>query len=732
MSSNRLELALDTLKPAQWDRFEKFASQFLVSELPDLRTTAAPSGDGGRDSELFSPTGDATHVLQYSVAEDWREKIRRTAKRVRETMPSAQLLTYVTNRPVGADADELKQELRKKYQLHLDVRDRGYFLDRIFRDASTEASAESLARDIVDPYLSSKGVLAGRPAVLESNEARAAHVYLSLQLRDEAQEKGLTKLSFEALVRSVLIGTKPESRMSRSDIRTRIRQLLPHDVVEQVEQLTDSALVRLTKQAIRHYVKEDEFCLSYEESQRLAEYLATQELREAELHREIEAVVGSVAPPTGSKAAADTPGVAVRVRRILEHCLYERAEAFASAVLADNASKLATDHIQSVIVDDLRVNPPKKGDTEGNPRWLEAVVREMLATLREPIQQYLRDLADAYTLLEFLRQTPDVQGAVKKIFSHGQIWLDTSIILPLLAEQLLEEGKRRFQQMTRIAIYAGIEFFITAGVVEEVDRHIDLSILCSRQLATWEGPLPFLLEAFLQTGRALGEFDRWTEAFRGNKRPLDDIFEVLQDLFGIGRFDLDEEAQKAPQEFRQAVQESWYRIHSARRERSGKAVELIAVSRLSKHDSENYVGVTQRRCKETATALGYRAWWLTLDRQALSIPRLLKQDFGIDAPLAPVMSLDFLGQYLTFGPARSRVPKASARQLTVTLEPRLVSFLTRDLIKEATAIRGEMKDLPENVIRRRVRDHLDEARRKMGPMAMRGAAAVLDEINPAA
>ena len=202
MSSNRLELALDTLKPAQWDRFEKFASQFLVSELPDLRTTAAPSGDGGRDSELFSPTGDATHVLQYSVAEDWREKIRRTAKRVRETMPSAQLLTYVTNRPVGADADELKQELRKKYQLHLDVRDRGYFLDRIFRDASTEASAESLARDIVDPYLSSKGVLAGRPAVLESNEARAAHVYLSLQLRDEAQEKGLTKLSDGYLLHS--------------------------------------------------------------------------------------------------------------------------------------------------------------------------------------------------------------------------------------------------------------------------------------------------------------------------------------------------------------------------------------------------------------------------------------------------------------------------------------------------------------------------------------------------
>ncbi len=352
----------------------------------------------------------------------------------------------------------------------------------------------------------------------------------------------------------------------------------------------------------------------------------------------------------------------------------------------------------------------------------------MLATLREPIQHHLRDLADAYTLLVFLRQTPDVQGAVKKIFSHGQIWLDTSIILPVLAEELLDDGKGRFQQMIRIASEAGIEFFVTGGVVEEVDRHINLCLLCTRQLSTWDGPLPFLLEAFLQTGRALSEFEAWTEVFRGNNRPLDDIFEFLQERFGIRRHDLEESAAKAPEEFRLAVQESWYRIHSTRRERSGKSVDLIAVNRLGKHDSENYVGVTQRRSQETATALGYRSWWLTLDRRALSIPKLLKEEFGIDAPPAPVMSLDFLGQYLTLGPIRARIPKASARKLAVTLEPRLVSFLTRDLIKEASEIRREMKALPEGVIRRRVRDHLDEARRKMGPMAMRGAAAVLDEI----
>jgi len=90
------------------------------------------------------------------------------------------------------------------------------------------------------------------------------------------------------------------------------------------------------------------------------------------------------------------------------------------------------------------------------------------------------------------------------------------------------------------------------------------------------GAFAFPARGFSPNRRALGEFDRWTEAFRGNKRPLDDISKCYR-IYSNGRFDLDEEAQKAPQEFRQAV-----RIlvpHPQRAPRKiGKAVELIAVS----------------------------------------------------------------------------------------------------------------------------------------------------------
>jgi hypothetical protein len=716
MSRERLELALEKLSPAQWERFETFASEFLVAEFPELRTVASPSGDAGRDAELFSPNGDPSQVLQYSITQEWREKIRSTAKRVSEALPSTQLLIYVTNQRIGADADELKPEIRSKYSLHLDIRDRTYFLDRFRRSPQTEEASEELAHEIVDPFLSTRRLAPAQEAVLGSDELRAAHLYFALQLRDEVQEKGLTKLAFEALVRSVLINTDSDHRVARPDVKLRVRQLLPADAPDRVDQLTDSALSRLTKRSVRHWVKADEFCLSFEETQRLSQFITTRELAEVDVLNELRDTIERYRP-TVKSLPLDATSIAERVRRILERCLYQRAELFATAVLGEKTSTFPTDHLQAIITEDLRVNTPRKGDPEGDQKWLLDLVREVLGHPGEATRIYIRDLADSYTLLAFLRQTPDVQSAVQKMFSHGEVWLDTSAILPLLAEETLEDKQNRFQQMYQFASQAGIKFFVTGGVVEELERHINRAVHCSHVSNQWEGRVPFLLEVFLQSGRAISEFQSWTETFRGPNRPVDDIFEYPEARFEIRRRDLEDRASEAPQQFRQAVQEIWHEIHTKRRESAGTPIDPILIVRLSRHDAENYVGVIQQRHQEKPSAFGYSAWWLTLDRKAFSIASVLKQRFGIQAPDSPVLSLDFLAQYLTIGPGRSRLPKDSLHYLHVFFEPRLLSFLTKDLIEEASRIRTEMKDKPEWVIRRRVRDHLDEARRRLGPLA---------------
>ena len=52
---------------------------------------------------------------------------------------------------------------------------------------------------------------------------------------------------------------------------------------------------------------------------------------------------------------------------LLERSLYARAESFASALLAGDTARFAMDHLQTLITNDLRLDPPAKGDAAGDP-----------------------------------------------------------------------------------------------------------------------------------------------------------------------------------------------------------------------------------------------------------------------------------------------------------------------------------------------------------------------------
>ena len=92
MNRKLFELALDQIRASDWEYFEELSLAFLVSDFPSLRTMANPSGDGGRDSELFSPVGKNTIAIQYSVSEGWESKINKTLKRIAETLKDVKVL----------------------------------------------------------------------------------------------------------------------------------------------------------------------------------------------------------------------------------------------------------------------------------------------------------------------------------------------------------------------------------------------------------------------------------------------------------------------------------------------------------------------------------------------------------------------------------------------------------------------------------------------------------------
>lgn len=141
------------------------------------------------------------------------------------------------------------------------------------------------------------------------------------------------------------------------------------------------------------------------------------------------------------------------------------------------------------------------------------VIIDALERPSDEMRTHLRRLADAYTMYAFLRQTADVQKAVMKIFSGGDLWLDTTVVLPLFAETLMENPEeRRYTIMFRAALDAGIRLYVTDGVIEELESHLYLCLTFARtETSAWRSRVPFLYTAYALSGRSRAQFASWLE-----------------------------------------------------------------------------------------------------------------------------------------------------------------------------------------------------------------------------
>lgn len=714
MNISLFKLALERLEPSDWAHFEQLCSAFLVPEFPNLRTMAHPSGDGGRDSELFSPEGKPFIAAQYSITGDWKTKIKQTVTRLNSTFPTIKILVYMSNRQVGGQADEIKREVLDQ-GIVLDVRDRNWFIERAFTDAVRESAALQLIDRIARPYLAGEQIIDRRTSPLTSGEAKAALLYLGLQWQDDVTEKGFTKLSFDALVRAALRHTHSEKRMSRKEIHETVFSAISVDDQEILIRHIDAALARLTKRYIRHWQKEDQFCLTHEEHQRILDRLAEMENEQVEFYETVSTHCRDCLCEIAESDQADSDDLQTRVPRVIERLLLRGGETFVAAVLSERLTRVGSADLTDVIMQDLEGQPPSSRIIQHYPKITATAVQGLLSQPDKSTQMYLRRLSSSYTLFSFLNQTPDVQAATAKLFSHGTVWVDTTVLLPLLAEQLEEsEQQRRLSKVFVACRNAGIEFRVTTGVIQEINAHMNNAMTCARYTpGTWRGRVPYLYYQYLQTGQTPIEFRKWISLFRGDERQDDDLAQFLKDVFGIEREELREPAQLVSNELRWAAERLWSDAHKHRRRHAQQSDETTTRI-LIQHDVETYLGVIALRQKEKVTELGYRHWLLTLDTIAWDIRDQLRKEFPDKTPPSPLLSLSFLLNSMTFGPTRNRVGKADELSLPLILDLEMSESMPYDILELADRVRQENDSLPEYVIRRKVRDAIDQARRRRG------------------
>lgn len=728
MNRKLFELALDKTRSSDWEYFEELSSGFLASELPSLRTMATPSGDGGRDSELFSPDGSTYVAIQYSVTKDFEQKVTKTIKRLEENFKQIRVLIYCTNQQIGAKGDSLKQKCLSK-GVSLDIRDKSWFLERYELDDNKYNCAKALVDVIARPILESESIIEKSRPALTSIESKAALTYLGMQWADETTDKGLTKIAFESLVRAALRKTNSENRILRKDIHLKVIEFIPSSEPSEIEKYVNSALEKLNKKVIRHWTKEDSFCLTHDEVNRIQGRVAETACEETEFANEVDRLVLNEKEDSDHINDENIHEISTRILRVVDRYLIKSGESFASSVVHGDICLNDHNTLKNCIFSDIAAYPSSESYISNFPDVALNVIARLLSSDSPAVITHLKKISDTYTLYSFLRETPDVQKVTKKIFSHGKIWLDTTIILPLLVETFYrDEQYKKYTRIVSSLISSGVELRVTNGVVREVLQHINISLTCSRRsLNQWGGRIPFLYYHYVEQGYEPSKFSLSIEVFHGHYRPEDDIEDYLKHNFNVVVETLSEAVNLVDPDIRFRIEALWSEAHKLRRSENGNGngngnIDDNITESLIKHDVESYVGVIGMRHKEQESELGYKHWWLTIDSLAWKIRNKLKEEFQ-RPPSSPLMSLDFLANTLSFGPARTNFKRDEEQMLPLFFEADAAEYMPRELIEIANRVREKNAGQPEHVIRRKVRDTCDRMKRRYGKITQSAVEA---------
>lgn len=545
-----------------------------------------------------------------------------------------------------------------------------------------------------------------------------------MQWEDENTDKGLSKIVYEALVLSALRNTSSDKKMSRRAVHETIAGYLTSSAEAEVSIQVDAALRRLTKKKVRHWQAEDEFCLTHEEIVRLQELLVRTENQETDFIDEVERLV-SFELDGGPNSAEKLRDYRNRVVRVLDSFLLKTGEVFAASVASGEVDVVDRELLYNTVYSDLSAHPGGSVDTQLFPDIALNVIARLCASRNNNVRSHLRKLSDSYTLFSFLRETPDVQKATKKIFGHGKIWLDTTIVLPLLAESFFaEQDNKRYTSSISNLKNAGVELRVTDGVVQELLNHIRVSQTCSTYSpGEWKGRIPYLYRNYIQAGYSPSSFRSAAELFRGHERPEDDIGDYLGSNYGIRVESLAEHALAVDDELRYATERLWRKAHDERRGGNDENTSLGgAVDILIRHDVESYLGIVGLRKNEQSSELGYKHWWLTIDSVAWKIRKSLREELE-HKPASPLMSLDFLINSLSFGPARAKLARTHEQLLPILLDLDFAAYLPAELLELADRIRKENEGAPDYLIKRKVRDACDRMRGKYGRLTKAAADA---------
>ena len=417
---------------------------------------------------------------------------------------------------------------------------------------------------------------------------------------------------------------------------------------------------------IRHYEKEDQFCLPYETRKRVEDENTSDEALRIRVLGIMESRVASVANGLDANEIPVAASLAMRTLQLT----FEREGLEFAAFLEDkqNSSEYPAlaDHVDAAIIE-AGIKPPK------NELQKEAILSALRETFYKSAPEervFLSKLAHTYSLLFSLRVEPRIVEYFEEMASDFHLYVGADLIVRALSERYVRPEDQRVRTMLRMLASAGSKLVLTEPVLEEVHNHLrttdiefrnyfaiqeqrityDIARNCGKILirayfySKFDPPVKIQAPASWQA--YLNQFCAPSKL--GHAEGQEELKRYLLSNYGL-TFESRDEIEKLLQT-----------------ERDQREIEEVAgalspeksATALAKNDALMVFAVYGRRAQsgEAAkqTVFGYRSWWLTGETTILRHTHHLVSRYGARYMMRP----EFLLNFIAMSPKLSQVREA--------------------------------------------------------------------------
>ena len=659
--------------------FERLA-QRLMGAL--LETEFVPVGghhdrgiDGLEYTSLHHSSRLVKTVHQFSIDKQPKPKIRHTIEILRANDVQFDNLAYSTS-IIVKNLDAIQEQMLAEFNVHVQIRDINWFKVHV----NNSPRAQRAFHEFIEENLPQYSRLASGFDLINVPNSKV-YIYLRQTIEDPQSAESLKDVLIDTLIFLGLEGTDSTLGIlrSKSEVLGLIGSISHFDPVW-LEENVDRRLRTLSAKPLRkikHHRQPDKYCLPYDTRLRLAE----SQDADSRLYEEFKSQVVD-----DLRSQLNRHGVSVRSPlALLEGTFHEvysqQGLEFAEFIENGDSSDVIDKSLADIVARVVDASQVIKVNRTKVKQALLQCIRGIVYDGTEVQHEYLSKLSSTYRLLFLLQVDPHLADYFENLVRDLTVYVDTSIVIPAMAEYFLRRPHQRYSNLLRTANEVGIKLVITKPAIDELAAH--MSNVQRTYLARYEGrdqiylnetSLAYVPEIMIRAyfyarmHGAVEDFIGFYETFVSWRRgdTIVDLVMWLRHAYGIqyevddGDFDPEEE---------DTLVEILSNYKGSEQQARNDAKQLLHIYRV--REARNELG--------TGGVFGYRTWWLTSDTISQRAFASIHRD---STRRNPYIRADFLYNYIMLAPSRKRA-RAIFRQLFPTLLGVNVSFHIPDEICNA-------------------------------------------------